>query len=148
MRSKQGLLLTVCSFTYKHWFLTTLFCNTLFFPSAPEPPALSCAPILKKGSFQAGPSHSLAEKANPAPALTSSTLTKSMPLRRWIPTNGSFCSMLVINSLAFFSIFNDHLTNFCSHLSFSCTGKAPGAPINAMTGYSDTGNLQTSQHTI
>ena len=72
-------------------------------------------------------------------------LTKSIPFRRWIPTNGSLFSTFLMNLLASFSIFTDHFIYFWSHLFLFSTGKEPGAPMRAITGYFDAGNLNTNK---
>ena len=69
--------------------------------------------------------------------------TQSEPVRKWIPTKGPSGRTFLINSSDILSISSDHCKYFCSFLFLSKTGKSPGAPINAITGYFLLGNLKS-----
>ena len=68
--------------------------------------------------------------------------TQSIPLRRWIPTNGPFGKLFCIYSSTSLLIFCDHFKKACAWRFCSSTGKLAGAPLNARTGWLDGGNLR------
>ena len=70
------------------------------------------------------------------------SLTQSIPLRRWMPTNGPSGNVLFRSSSACVSSLVDHSRYCCSFLLGSMTGYGAGAPLNARIGCNEGGNLR------